>query len=338
MGAIGAFPTRDGVDTGGAWWWPQSTAGSAEEWEESMPFVYLYRGERANSGGAGKWRGGNGLEAAVVAHKTERFDVEIVATDPAVNGSKGLAGGLPGHPGNGFAGFGTAIRERLADGRVPSDFAELTEMLGELDRQSPKASFGLARDDVLVYEYVAGGGFGDPLTRDPAHVAADVHDGTVTRGFAEAVHAVVIADDGAPDAAATEAARTTRRAERVAAAVAPEPPTAAPSSALTGLEVVFEGLSTGRDDDGTAWWACSGCARALAPLTDNYKLGAGVLEQNPAALPGIGYPDPTVFCDEPVVMRQYVCPDCGELFASDLCRPSDPAFWDIALDAPAATA
>ncbi|MEX0827733.1 MAG: hydantoinase B/oxoprolinase family protein, partial [Haliea sp.] len=28
MGSIGAFPYRDGVDTGGAWWWPRSTAGN----------------------------------------------------------------------------------------------------------------------------------------------------------------------------------------------------------------------------------------------------------------------------------------------------------------------
>jgi N-methylhydantoinase B len=333
-GSIGAFPTRDGVDTGGAWWWPHSTSGNAEEWEESLPFVYLYRAERANSGGAGRWRGGNGLEAAVVAHKTERLDIEIIATDPAVNGSKGLAGGLPGHPGNGFAGFATTIREHLAAGRLPRAFAELTEMVGALERQSPKASFGLGADDVLVYEYVAGGGFGDPLARDPDAVATDVHEGTVTREFAETVHAVVLDENGRPDAARTAVARRDLRDRRIAAAAWPNMARMKPESELTGLEVVFEGLSTGRDAKGESWWACTGCGHGLAPLRENYKLGAKVLEANPADLPGLGYPDPGDFCDEPLVMRQFVCPDCGELFASDLCRPTDPPLWDIALVGP----
>ena len=55
-----------------------------------------------------------------------------------------------------------------------------------------------------------GGGFGDPLERDPGRVRDDVLDGYVTREGAERDYAVVLADDLAVD----EAATTRLRAER----------------------------------------------------------------------------------------------------------------------------
>lgn len=332
-GAIGAFPNRDGIDTGGAWWWPHSTSGNAEEWEQSLPFVYLYRGERANSGGPGRWRGGNGLEVAVVAHKTEGLDVAIVATDPAVNGSKGLAGGYPGHPGNARASFGSPIRELMEDGRLPSDYPDLEALLPELARQSPKASFTLAGDDVLAFDYVAGGGFGDPLARDPELVAADVADGAVTPEFADTVYGVVLADDGAVDAAATEKARDEARAERRAAAVWADGERRPEQLDPAGLEPVYGSLAHGHAADGEEVWACGDCGTALGPFGANYKDGAKVIVRNPAAIDGVGYPDPTDFSDQEVVIRQFVCPGCGDLFASELSLPQDPPLWDLQLAA-----
>ncbi len=332
-GAIGAFPLRDGVDTGGAWWWPHSTAGNAEEWEQSLPFIYLYRGERPNSGGPGRWRGGNGLAACALAHKTERLDVAIIATDPAINGSKGLAGGFPGHPGNGLAQWGTPIRSLFAAGKMPRDYDELVGLLGDFARQSPKAEFTLGADDLLVFDYVAGGGFGDPLKRDPALVAADVADGTVTADVAAAVYGVVLSHAGKADVEATERERGQGRRERLKAA---EPPRKPGFGRAAQKSVVFEGLATAIDASGATFWACADCGHALAPVEDNYKLGASVLERNPATVAGLRYPDPSDFCSDAFVLRQYLCPDCGELFSTELCRPSDEPLWDIALTAPSA--
>lgn len=56
----------------------------------------------------------------------------------------------------------------------------------------------------------AGGGYGDPLTRDPAQVAADVADGLYTPETAKAAFGVVLDGSGAVDAAATDAARGQR--------------------------------------------------------------------------------------------------------------------------------
>ena len=64
-GALGAFPDRDGVDIGGAWWWPNNPSGGAEESEDALPMLGLYRRERVGSGGPGRWRGGDSLETAI---------------------------------------------------------------------------------------------------------------------------------------------------------------------------------------------------------------------------------------------------------------------------------
>ena len=53
-----------------------------------------------------------------------------------------------------------------------------------------------------------GGGYGDPLRRDPAVVASDLRADKVSRTGAEEVYGVVFDADGAVD----EAATTTRRA------------------------------------------------------------------------------------------------------------------------------
>ena len=57
-------------------------------------------------------------------------------------------------------------------------------------------------------ETPGGGGFGDPLTRDPLRVARDVELGYVTPAAARRDYGVVIAENGAVDAAATAALRS----------------------------------------------------------------------------------------------------------------------------------
>jgi N-methylhydantoinase B len=56
-----------------------------------------------------------------------------------------------------------------------------------------------------------GGGFGDPLERDPERVAADVREGFVMTGRAQEVYGVVLTGDGRVDALATAARRANPR-------------------------------------------------------------------------------------------------------------------------------
>jgi N-methylhydantoinase B len=76
------------------------------------------------------------------------------------------------------------------------------------------SGFPLAVGDLVIMETSGGGGYGDPLDRDPAKVALDVAEGTISRAIAEAAYGVVFAAE-AVDAVATRARRRALGAARV---------------------------------------------------------------------------------------------------------------------------
>ena len=63
------------------------------------------------------------------------------------------------------------------------------------------------RDDVVIMESAGGGGYGDPLGRDPEAVRADVHAGFVSAERACEGYGVVLDEAGEVDGEATAAAR-----------------------------------------------------------------------------------------------------------------------------------
>jgi N-methylhydantoinase B len=75
------------------------------------------------------------------------------------------------------------------------------------------SAFPIEPDDILMMESSGGGGFGDPLEREIAAVAADMAEGYVTREAAESIYGVVWRGD-AIDAAATATRRRELRAAR----------------------------------------------------------------------------------------------------------------------------
>jgi N-methylhydantoinase B len=72
------------------------------------------------------------------------------------------------------------------------------------------ASYPLRRDDVVVMETNGGGGYGDPLTREPARVLSDLSLGYITSQKAQDVYGVVISN-GAVHTEATAAKREALR-------------------------------------------------------------------------------------------------------------------------------
>jgi len=71
--------------------------------------------------------------------------------------------------------------------------------------------------DAVVLEIAGGGGYGDPLERDPERVAADVLAGLVSARQARDVYGVVLRR-GKVDETATAARRVQLRGQRRAAA------------------------------------------------------------------------------------------------------------------------
>lgn len=331
-GALGAFPFRDGIDTGGAWWWPRSVSGNAEEWEAALPILYLFRLEQRDSGAPGYWRGGNGVQIAVTPHKSDDLMVTIVSTDPGVNCSPGIGGGYPGHPGNYLLASDPGLGERFAESSFPSDPTQLAEMLPSLARVSPKATFPLGKGDVFLVEYSAGGAYGDSLRRDPELVADDVLRDRVSVDDARRSYGVVLDGDGRPDLDATAA----ERARTVEARLARASGGATPGEKidLDGAEVIaspWYGLLI-VEHDGAPTWACSHCGQALGPGERNYKLSAAAFDADPHDVDPGRYPRPADFCDEEIVLRTFLCPGCGALFGREICKPADEPTWDVRID------
>ena len=119
--------------------------------------------------------------------------------------SLGIFGGYPGCN----VGYTTFRQANLGD--LPDRFDELR---GSEQFDQFWGTVDLHDGDVQYVRFMGGGGYGDPLDRDPELVLKDVLAGLVTDGPAGGIYGVVIAA-GAVDAEATRVRRRELRAERL---------------------------------------------------------------------------------------------------------------------------
>jgi N-methylhydantoinase B len=125
----------------------------------------------------------------------------------------------------------TNVRQMLGRGYVPS---ELDEIDGDLEVY-PESIVKTSQSAADVYRCVAmgGGGYLDPLDRDPGRVLADVISGVVTPGHAAERYGVIVDDAGRVDESATEARRREIREERRATSSPPDPTPHAAGAGMT---------------------------------------------------------------------------------------------------------
>jgi len=134
----------------------------------------------------------------------------------AIPQSSGLSGGYPANTQLDMAIRGADVRAQLAHGRIATSLGDIA---GERQVMPPHLETLLGEDDVYYMAWQGGGGYGDPLHRDPALVEADLRAGKVTARAAADVYGVVTAPSGgAVDIPATDERRRTLRSERLAAA------------------------------------------------------------------------------------------------------------------------
>lgn len=153
---------------------------------------------RAGSCGDGKWRGGFGVRRDVRV----KSDVGAlsVLTDKCVIPPFGVHGAKNG-AGNHFV----VIRD--------GEFLEPSAVPGKV------SGFPLRREDVVREESAGGGGYGDPLERDPDLVAMDVRLGYFTADQADRRYGVVLNADDSVDEPATGRRRQELGDERIHVAV-----------------------------------------------------------------------------------------------------------------------
>lgn len=332
VSGLGASGERDGFDQGGMWIAPTNVAGDVEEWEETMPMIFLYRSDGIDSGGPGRFRGGNGTNIGIVAHKGESVRVQTYGSDAAINLEPGLSGGAPGRAGDfGFV-PASPLESLMARSDFPGTLDEVRAKLGEPTRLDPRISTPMARNDVFVVGQSGSGGFGDPILRSPERVSEDVRSECVSKDLAQRVYGVVINADGRADSAATDARRAQIRRDRLAQS---QPELHAHSHSKINASSprwrVGDSLIAAGSED--AWdWVCAHCDCRIAPVTENYKDGCRVISVSPELMDAVRFPSPKQFSDAPMVARQYLCASCGTLLGSEFCLNEDKPFHDVRID------
>lgn len=158
--------------------------------EMGYPLEVLRYRLRRDSGGAGRFRGGGGVERVL---RATRGDISCsYRSERHFTAPWGLFGGAPGQM------WRTEIKRRG----------------GAIEIVPSKRGFTLHPGDELRMFTGGGGGHGLALDRDPALVLEDFLDGKITRSAAREDYGVNIGSDGRSiDRGETEALRAKKRAE-----------------------------------------------------------------------------------------------------------------------------
>ncbi|WP_276259053.1 hydantoinase B/oxoprolinase family protein [Haloglomus litoreum] len=310
-GAGGGREFADGVDLGGELPNIVSRWGNVERHEATLPLLYLYRRTVADSGGAGKHRGGLGHEYAVTPMPGD--DVESIEAVTFGRGTElpqsfGVFGGYPGTTID-----YTVYREGLgrADDYPPDD---------EAVREAPAydATWGvheLHEGDVFYSRLPGSGGYGDPLERDPDAVAADVASGAVTPAVAREVHGVPVAPDGSVEGD-VEAQRAAIREARLEGVDGFESPVDAATCEPTELRLGEALAVVAAGDD--HYVACDRCGTVLSAMDEGWK-DAVAVRARPVADAGQYHAS-----DDAFRLREFACPACATLLDTEVAREEDP--------------
>lgn len=215
-GGMGGRTYSDGVDTGLSIQTPRSTISNVEQYEALYPALLLFRREKKDSGGAGQFRGGVGGELAMVIRDTGSGYMDCVLASSAIEPAlaTGLAGGYPAAQGQQLTVSGSDVFQQFEQDKLPT---ELSVIKGTLAATPAKGYARINEGDVFYFAWHGGGGFGDPLDREPQRVRQDTHGGLVSGPVARDIYGVLFGGDGAVDAGETEAHRQQLRQERLVA-------------------------------------------------------------------------------------------------------------------------
>jgi len=310
LGGGGASAIADGIDQSGGFVTPRPNIPNVESDEMHGPMLYLFRSFFPDSGGDGAHRGGRAAGLAFTPYGVERLRCALTTQGVESPVSRGQFGGYPGVCNRHTVVRGTRVMELVARGEVPllldSVLAPLglDELGGEATHLPAKTEeFVLVPGDVLLYTWSGGGGFGDPLDRDPGSIARDRERAVVTTG-----NKAYVQDRQARLARAEQPGRGGgERGQRVAA---------------FGPALVVARRA------GELQLECR-CGRVLSPADESWKDGAARRSLAPEELPrGIRVHDD-------LELVEYLCPGCGTLHAVEVERRDEEPVQDVKLAATA---
>jgi N-methylhydantoinase B len=269
--------------------------------------LYLFRRHLQDSGGPGRYRGGRSGELAYTMYDAPNDHLEglFAGTGAEMPNAIGLAGGMPG----------AAIRvARVVDTDLPARLAAHESLPDSLDSIAGRREIlcckhvrtPLARGDVWYHSWQAGGGYGDPLLREPQRVAEDVARHAVSPRAARDIYGVVLRDDGAADVMATAPQREQIRRDRMARS----------HSAAEGGALILRGRGQQRYGDAlnadldSGRIACGQCGQSLGAAGEDLMPHLGAFDSPLDAAGPVRGED---YDAGRFTLRHLCCPHCGGL-------------------------
>ncbi len=309
-GGGGAYADHDGLTASGDFCVPRPAIANVESHEADGQILFLYRGILPDSGGPGRQRGGSTVGLALTPHGTDQLQAMLVGHGVEVPNSSGIFGGMEG----------SCNRNELlhrVEGVSPvgmvTSAADHESWVGEREIMNAKPGFfTLRRGDAVSYSFQGGGGYGDPLDRDPELVVHDVATRQVSRRAARAIYGVDLDDALALDVAATEARRSEIRMERLGATPTT---TAVPTC---GADEAGEPSADGRPL--TPELAVAGDGHVHCSCGHDFGAGPDWKAASTRRTVRPGEHGPLLRLHEELELREYVCPSCGRLLESNVSR------------------
>lgn len=320
----GARTYRDGVDTGGIIINTTANIPSIEATESEYPVMYLFRRQLRDSGGPGRYRGGMAAGVAMIPYNTGGvLESSFSGVGGEFPNAFGLGGGLPGATAR-YIRFMDAgpVAEFARQDRFPRDETDIRGSKQVTPINSSHARF--AETTVEYHNWQGGGGYGDPLDREPQSVLVDVRNGAVSPEAAAHIFGVVIRGDRLDDDA-TGRRRAEIRQERLANSARWKPRAAeyeipCPPSSAAGVLRYGDIVEFDFEADLVR---CLACGTEISNATDDFLTGCLVEE---TATDVAGPVRGSDYQTEGIVLRRYYCPGCGrQLEASVVTDGSPPA-------------
>ena len=330
-GGSGARSWGDGIDTGGYLGSVAISLANVESYESEYPILYLARRQYRDSGGPGTFRGGVGISCMYICHGVERIPEKVMhCIGGEVPLSPGMCGGYSSSTNRFLIKRGTDVEEWLARSEIPSD---INRLQGKLEVHPSISRTYMETGDVYHSLTMGGGGFGDPIEREPERVLRDCRDGWVSAEQARRVYGVVLTSDRtAVDGDATALRREEIRTERRAASRgAEEPPSAKAGEVVAAVnDALMLHRAAGKSAKTDATLVACGCGRVICPGTENYKLHVSCARFPLSRI--LAEMDPYGSDTGRFEVREFYCPGCLRLIETDLALTDDPILWDVELE------
>jgi acetone carboxylase, alpha subunit len=233
--AGGGMPIRDGVmsDT---LFLPDINMGNVEIWELGIPVMWLGRRQMVDSCGWGKYRTGIPNVSTMMVYKTPELAVDIIMSGNAstVLVNTGAMGGYPAANSHFRIITGGNMLELIREQKpLPCGVGyprkdDIKACLKPGYKETFERHSGIFLDDVMKHGDIIqnahtnqGGGFGDPIKRDPTLVLKDLENGVVTPESVRAIHCIEAkfnekTQSWAIDEEGTRKLREVRKKERLA--------------------------------------------------------------------------------------------------------------------------